>query len=457
MPSATGMPKKYVKVNGVMKLNPEYKKWKEAQNASAAAASAASSAAAAASSGSPQPFVPPPAPATTVLNSAEALPVVSSMDDVEQLQDGVGTTQLAESTNATIEMMQEPEIALDAGMQPDEMIDQLGQVLAKYEIPIGLCNKLMMLSEYQSLEFIIDDSGSMLCNTDSFDPVTKQPLTRWKEAHQRLKEMVEIISYVPFQQVGIEFLNRADRLTIKREGRDPKSLMQAAYQQIDAVFKKTPSGTTPALEKIQHSLMRGQGVSIARYFFGDGLPNGGKRAIDEIVKILKNRPEPEMNPITFLSCTNEDAAVEWMKDAEEVCPYCSESDDFVDEANEVLKDQGAALPYSKGFHLICQLVAAMNPDDLDAMDESVPFTKSTLDNLLGVQHNDASYQHYFDCYVKAQMARVVETDERTGQPKQSDLIKKNTQWNYNEFLRATGPAKTIPQVQQVLAQIRQTM
>jgi len=161
--------------------------------------------------------------------------------------------------------------------------------------------------------------------------------------------------------------------------------------------------------------------------------------------------------MTFLSCTNEDAAVEWMKDAEEVCPYCSESDDFVDEANEVLKDQGAALPYSKGFHLICQLVAAMNPDDLDAMDESVPFTKSTLDNLLGVQHNDASYQHYFDCYVKAQMARVVETDERTGQPKQSDLIKKNTQWNYNEFLRATGPAKTIPQVQQVLAQIRQTM
>ena len=44
--------------------------------------------------------------------------------------------------------------------------------------------------------------------------------------------------------------------------------------------------------------------------------------------------EPEMNPITFISCTNEDAAVEWMKDAEEVCPYCSESDDFVDEANE---------------------------------------------------------------------------------------------------------------------------
>jgi hypothetical protein len=41
-----------------MKLNPEYKKWKEAQNASNGIA----------------------APATTVINSDQALPVVSSME-----------------------------------------------------------------------------------------------------------------------------------------------------------------------------------------------------------------------------------------------------------------------------------------------------------------------------------------------------------------------------------------
>jgi hypothetical protein len=212
------------------------------------------------------------------------------------------------------------------------------------------------------------------------------------------------------------------------------------------------------------SLRLSHTFSLFSSFFGLFSPhfsppnqNSGTRAIEEIIKILKNRQDPESNPMTFISCTNEDAAVEWMKDAEEIAPFCSESDDFADEAREVLKDQGAALPYSKGFHLICQLVAAMNPDDLDAMDESIPFTKSTLDNLLGVQHNDESYQHYFDCYVKAQMARVVEIDDRTGQPKKSDVIKKNTQWNYMKFLRAPGPAKTLPQVQQVLQQIRTTM
>ena len=41
-----------------------------------------------------------------------------------------------------------------------------------------------------------------------------------------------------------------------------------------------------------------------------------------------------------------------------------------DESREILKDQGKALPFTVGFYLICSLVAAMNPNDLDAMDES---------------------------------------------------------------------------------------
>jgi hypothetical protein len=298
---------------------------------------------------------------------------------------------------------------------------------------------VMMLSEYASLEFIIDDSGSMQMNSDTINPTTRRANTRWEEAHQRLKEMVEILAYVPFNQIGIEFLNRKDRVTLKRNGQSPQDFLQGAIQQIDAQFARGPSGTTPALEKLQESFLRGQGVSIARYFFGDGLPNGGRRAISEIVRIVKNRQDPSMNPVTFISCTNEDEAVEWMKDCEEVAPFCSESDDYGDESREVLEDQGEALPYTRGFWLICQLVAAMNPDDLDAMDESVPFTKSTLDNLLGIQHNEESYRYYFDAFVRNQRNRRGYSE--------TDRLKKNTRWNYQEFLRAPI-AKSIPAVQQ---------
>jgi len=412
-------PKKYVKINGVMKLNPEFKRWQESQTGAGTA--------------------------TSLPNSAQALPVVSCMEDHMQLNDDLGTNiPLAESTDATIEMMQDQQFCADAGMNPDTVVDELGAVLSKYEVPMGLMNKLMMLSEFQALEFIIDDSGSMQCATDSNDPVTRKPMSRWKEAQLRLKEMIEILAYVPFNQIVVEFLNRRDQIILTRQGRAPALFIQDANSKIDAVFARGPAGTTPALEKLQESLIRGQGKSIARYFFGDGTPNGGVRAQKEIINILRHRQDPAGNPMTFISCTNEDDQVEWMKDAEELCTYCSESDDFKDEGLEVMKDQGAALPYTKGFHLICTLVAAMNPDDLDAMDESVPFTKTTLDNLLGIQHPEESYRYYFDCFVQAQRARTVEGP--------SDQLKKNVQWNYNDFLRAPM-AKDIPQVQQVKQQL----
>jgi len=426
-------PKKYTKVNGVMKLNPAFKKWKEKQNTKTA-----------------EPGMPPVA-VTTLLEPKEALAVVSSIEDHEKLNANTKMAiPLAESTTATIEMLQDDDICESAGMNVDEMVDQLGEMLEKYEIPIGLTNKLMMISEYESLEFIVDDSGSMRLDTDTIDKVTGNPISRWKEAQNRLKEMIEIIAYVPFEQIGIEFLNRKDRLSIKRDGMNdtsPKGVIQSAYAQIDAIFAIGPKGKTPALEKLQESFARGNGVSISRYFFGDGKPNGGKGAIAQIIQLLKTRPEPDQNPVTFLSCTDDDDAVEWMKDCEEVAPYCSESDDFNDEAREVLLDQGAALPYSKGFHLICQIVAAMNPDDLDAMDESTPFTKFTLDNLLGYVSNEESYKHYFTKFQEAQKKRTVSIDERTGQQKKTDLLKKNTQWNINEFRSTQGPAKLIQEVQ----------
>jgi len=157
-------PKKYVKINGIMKLNPEWKAWKDQQSGGA-------------------PTVPQAA------NPNEALPVVTNMEDhaamsAASTSSGGPEIALSESTSATIEMMQEPEIAVQAGMTPDTMVDELGSVLNKYEVPMGLMNKLMMISEYDVLEFIIDDSGSMTLGTDSVDPVTKKQATRWQECHR---------------------------------------------------------------------------------------------------------------------------------------------------------------------------------------------------------------------------------------------------------------------------------
>lgn len=134
-------PKKYVKVNGIMKLNPEYKKWKESNGQVA----------------------------STVPNTAQALPVVTTMADYEALNQAVVIAgdvvpvAWAESTTATMEMLRENDICVAAGMTPDTMLNRLQTMFDKYEVPIGLINKLLVLSEFESLEFLIDDSGSMVC------------------------------------------------------------------------------------------------------------------------------------------------------------------------------------------------------------------------------------------------------------------------------------------------------
>jgi hypothetical protein len=90
----------------------------------------------------------------------------------------------------------------------------------------------------------------------------------------------------------------------------------------------------------------------------------------------------------------------------------------------------------------------MNPDDLDAMDESVPFAKNTLDSLLGIQHSEESYRYYFDCFVQAQ--RTLEVDGLC------DQLKKNVPWKYHDFLNAPI-AKDIPQVKQFKQQLLNTL
>eukprot|EP01068_Selenidium_serpulae_P010792 Selendium_serpulae@DN5531_c0_g1_i3.p1 len=403
-------PKKYVRVDGIMKLNPEYVAWKEGKEGKGS-------------------------PGTTVPAPTQALPVVSSMEDHMALNTastaaGGAEIPLAVSTNATIEILQEQDNAQQVGLPADDMIDKLGAVLQKYEVPIGLVNKLMMLTEMHVLEFIVDDSGSMLCDTDELDHKRNRPLTRWEEAEKRICEMIEILAYLPAPKVSLIFLNRSNTAKLEHTGQSPADYMKDGEKQVAKAFKDPPTGTTPALDVLKKSMETQKDKCVARYFFGDGVPTGGKDEIAKLVELAKARKNPAGNPLTFMSCTNDDAEVEWMKDLEEAAPYCTEFDDFKGEQAEVLRDQGEAMPYTKGFYLVGQLCASLNPDDLDAMDESVPFTKFTLSNMLGINFGDKEYRHYFDKFLEAQKKRKEKS--------KGDSVKVKMNWDkhYNEFVEA---------------------
>jgi hypothetical protein len=87
-----------------------------------------------------------------------------------------------------------------------------------------------------------------------------------------------------------------------------------------------------------------------------------------------------------------------MHEIEEVAPFVAALPDFRDALVEVKKDQGNAFPYSRGFWLLCNVAAAINPDDLDALNKHTPLTKVTLENLMGRGITENEYRRYFDLH-----------------------------------------------------------
>lgn len=287
----------------------------------------------------------------------------------------------------------------------DGMKSQLLEILARYEIPAGMLSKLLDLQRFDRAEILVDDSSGMVRPSD----VEKKPpfagfMTRWAEAQERILQLMELVAYLPSAPTYVvRFLNRPSQIVLKRhDGEQPTAFLNRVTGLLHNEFCKPPFGGSPALERIRESFHRHRNQSVIRYFMSHGVPDGGVEACESIVNVLMSRGHPERNPFTFLSCTDQDEDTVWMKECEEAAPYCSEFDDYMDESEEVLRDQGKAFPYSYGLYLVGQLVAAFNPNDLDAMDESVPFALQTLADLLGYRPLPSEYKYYFDSFVEAQ-------------------------------------------------------
>ena len=366
--------RKYISENGVMKLNPAFRGQ------------------------------------STVADPKKALAIVSTPQDMmaagqlQQQKTGV-PMQVSEATSASIEIMQDKEY-LDKfqskqRLNGGDLLDGITNFFAKYEVPIGLVNKLLTLSEY-NLNFMIDDSGSMGMETDvtvseAMSQVIKtrlagqsRRLTRMEEAEDRLHVMIDMLAFIPTGVIHIHFFNREDRIVLRHEGKTPEEFAADAHQKIAHAFRRSPVGNTPIYKMLSEAFS--QTGNTMHYLFTDGEPTDA--SIERVQDLVLNRKQPKMNPLTFMSCTDDEAL--WMKEIEEKAPFTSELDDFKTERSEVLHDQGPGFPFSKGFWLLCQLVAAINPYDLDALDESTPFTKMTMDNLMGRKLTVEEYGYYFN-------------------------------------------------------------
>jgi hypothetical protein len=146
---AMSQQRKYILKNNVLTLNPDFETSRHASGNSKQKTSSSAVAA---------PVVP--------------LAIISSQNDLFMIQNiqtenGIIIEEdLPSSTVETIRYMQTTEYNTYFSVPSDRnLFDELCTYFIRYEVPIGLLTKLLVLRNYR-LNFMVDDSGSMSSETD---------------------------------------------------------------------------------------------------------------------------------------------------------------------------------------------------------------------------------------------------------------------------------------------------
>lgn len=319
--------------------------------------------------------------------------------------------------------------AFDAkGVTGDDLVAGLTRVFNENQIPKGLKSKLTPLKGTM-LHFKIDDSSSMLNASnlpmkDLSDYVPKNPAkgatdyaTRWEEAEDRLHRLIDVLAYVPTGPITLSYFDRdqpGQRVILERKNQTPEEFLKEAHKTVRQLFNKKPDGATPIYQNLLNMIneadrARGKSEKVTmHYIIGDGEPYSPPIKASDEIRMIKTLLEnvsrnAKLNPVTFLGCSNIRADYKWMHEMEEVAENVAALCDFTDEQLEIYNAQGAGFNYSKGMWLICNLVAAINPTDLDLLDLRVPITKMTMDNLFAKVHTELEYSGYFNNHPNARV------------------------------------------------------
>lgn len=327
--------------------------------------------------------------------------------DVIQSDDYLGEFYVAPTgPNATEEELEDAQ---------EDVLGKLQNLFMREEISIGLLNKLLLLQK-RIFNIVGDDSISMGAETKieeaKLHPFLKQKintdraerrtikLTRLMEQLDRMLKLADFLVLIPTGNIQFSFLNDRFPTTLTPAQRKGKPVDQVAKELHEALYKRYSEGTkgaTPLKGCVEEafSLPITQGQKYCHIFYTDGVPNDGLDPIGSIKNMVKNR-NAEAHAVTFGSVTDNDEEVAWMKQLDEIASSVAEIDDFETEYSEVCKAQGKGFPFNRGVMLICELVAAIDPHCLDALDEPKVLSPEALSDFYGYQltKDSRAYKEY---------------------------------------------------------------
>lgn len=408
---------------------------------------------------------PPYTPLSSNMVSEMIVPVCSVMDMVES-----NLPQTEDLITATTALMDRSFIERYDGKvkNSSEILEMLDKLFLSLEVPVGLLNKLLAMVYQETVgEVDLDDSGSMNSKMNTGK-------TRWEEAIEQLRFITQVYSILRLRLRvrGLNRYNLTSDLTKAPQhlyGVKEVSTKDKTIDQVDAEWKSycddllsfgppkqlvdgaqygygtpTHASLTQVLKDCEE---RGGHSSI--YLIFDGCPTDATTQQMCDLLLQRKRPKPELCPVIMIGCTDNDTDLEWASEVEEQATtsghpsYLATMDDYDQEFKEVLHDQGDFFMgfYTLGTYRICQLCAASNPYDLDALDDDYPFTRGMLNGLMGREVTYKEFDVYLDKYFNNQ--HRTSTERRAVQNKYSHLK--------DELCRMDIASTDIPDIAKIIA------
>lgn len=331
----------------------------------------------------------------------------------------------------------------DLSTDDDNLEPRLMKIFAERNIPVGLIYRLLLLTEFKGT-FLVDDSLSMNTFTDvtianatqqvqnllrsgkvtyylgaATDPgksdsrietVSRVPvdyskpdtkISRWHEAQSRIHRFIDLFGHVPTKDIAIKSLSGKRKLVLSRKDKSAEEFIRYAHAAVCEFFSTPPSWESTPVHSALSKEFKECTEKTMIYLFGDGKPTQEgfteSQAITNVKALIEGRANPSYSPLELISCTSVDEDTAWMKEMDEKAPNVGESDDDVTEAAEMRKNHGPGfpIPISQAFLDLCALLAPICPD-LDALDEPVPLTKYTIENILNQKISNETYRSYWD-------------------------------------------------------------
>lgn len=126
--------------------------------------------------------------------------------------------------------------------------------------------------------------------------------------------MIDILSYIPVKSLTVSFMNLSSQLSFSHTGKTPKTFQIDAHAAIQAAFRSFRGGGTPTMATLTKSFATAsqRPDPTLHYLFTDGIPSDC--SIEELSAFIAGRRKPERNPLTLISCTNNESECGWMKE-----------------------------------------------------------------------------------------------------------------------------------------------